>query len=86
MDARLATALDIDLAAAFDVTDLLFPVRARFIAYSQTTCSLAYALHMARSRLAHNLIDPGLQAVELKRISPAEIRSQEFAPQSAGGS
>jgi hypothetical protein len=37
MDAPLATVLDIDLAAAFDVTDLLFAVRARFIAYSQTT-------------------------------------------------
>jgi hypothetical protein len=33
IDARLAAALDIDLAAAFDVTDLLFPVRARFITY-----------------------------------------------------
>jgi hypothetical protein len=53
MDAPLATALDIDLAAAFDVADLLFPVRARFIAYSQPTCWLAYALHMARSRYVH---------------------------------
>jgi hypothetical protein len=50
MDARLATALDIDLATDFDVTDLLLPVRARFIAYSQTAQSLAYALHMPRSR------------------------------------
>jgi hypothetical protein len=31
MDARLATALDIDLAAAFDVSNFLFPIRARFI-------------------------------------------------------
>jgi len=36
MDALLETALDIELAADFDVTDLLFPVRARFISYSQT--------------------------------------------------
>jgi hypothetical protein len=53
MDARLATALDIDLTAAFDVTDLLFPVRARFIEYSQITYSLAYVSHMARSRCVH---------------------------------
>jgi hypothetical protein len=32
----LATAPDIDLAAAFDVTNLPFPLLARFIAYSQT--------------------------------------------------
>jgi hypothetical protein len=31
MDALLETALDIDLAATFDVNDLLFPARARFI-------------------------------------------------------
>jgi hypothetical protein len=41
-DARLVTALDIDLAAVFDVTDLPFPVRERFI-------PLAYASHMPGS-------------------------------------
>jgi hypothetical protein len=35
MDARLETELDTDLAAAFGFTDLFFPARARFIAYSQ---------------------------------------------------
>jgi hypothetical protein len=54
MDARLATALDMDLAAAFDVTNLLFPVRARFITYpSDGNLRLAYALHMARSTCIH---------------------------------
>jgi hypothetical protein len=33
MEARFETAPDMDLAAAFDVTDLIFPVRARFITY-----------------------------------------------------
>jgi hypothetical protein len=32
MDARFATAPDIDLATAFEVTNLFFPVLARFIA------------------------------------------------------
>jgi hypothetical protein len=31
MDARFETALDIDFAAAFDVTALLFPLGVRFI-------------------------------------------------------
>jgi hypothetical protein len=34
MDAFLETALDIDLAAVFDVTGLLFPVRGRFIVFT----------------------------------------------------
>jgi hypothetical protein len=46
MDARLATVLDIDLATAFGVTDLLFPDRARFIVYSQSLRPSTYALHM----------------------------------------
>src|SRR5258708_3890069 len=51
MDARLATAPDIVLGAAFDVTDLVFPVRARFTVYSSDDkSSKAYALHMVRSR------------------------------------
>jgi hypothetical protein len=50
MAARFATALDIDLAAAFGVIVLPFPVRARFIAVTLNHLSLAYALHMARSR------------------------------------
>jgi hypothetical protein len=33
MDARLATAPDMGLAAVFDVVDLIFRVRLRFIAY-----------------------------------------------------
>jgi hypothetical protein len=33
MDARFATAPDMDLATVFDVTDVIFPVRLRFIAY-----------------------------------------------------
>ena len=33
IDSLLATAVDMDLAVAFDVTDLFFPVRARFIMY-----------------------------------------------------
>jgi hypothetical protein len=35
MDARFVTALDIDLAAAFGLTDLLFPVRSRFTEHSK---------------------------------------------------
>jgi hypothetical protein len=50
IDARLATALDIDLAAAFDVTDLFFPVRVRFIMYPTVQSLLAYASHMVTSR------------------------------------
>jgi hypothetical protein len=57
MDALLETALDIDLAAAFEVTDLLFPVRARFIAYSQIIHCLAYASHMARSGIARHTVN-----------------------------
>src|SRR5258708_35285120 len=38
MDARLATAPDIGLADAFDVTNLRFPLLPRFIAYSQIGC------------------------------------------------
>jgi hypothetical protein len=44
MDARLETELDIDLAAAFALTDLFFPARARFIElFSDPALSLAYA-------------------------------------------
>ena len=54
MDARLATAPDMDLTTLFDVTDLIFPVRLRFIAYRSggKFCS-AYALHMVRSICIH---------------------------------
>jgi hypothetical protein len=64
MDALLATALDMVLAAAFDVTDLpFFPVRARFIMYpSNTKSSTAYALHMLISRCVR--LAPG-HALEL---------------------
>jgi hypothetical protein len=50
MDARLETVLDIDFAAAFEVTVLVFPIGARFMAYYPTTWLSTYALHMARSR------------------------------------
>jgi hypothetical protein len=44
MDARLAMALDIDLAAAFGFADLLFPARARFMTYPlHDELTLAYA-------------------------------------------
>jgi hypothetical protein len=62
----LATPLDIDLAAAVDATDLLFPVRARFITCPQThilvSICLAYGEIKIRShRLAHGLLDSELQ-------------------------
>ena len=57
MDARRATPLEMDLAADFDVadfdvTDLTFAVRTRFIdcPLIRSDAELAYALHMATSR------------------------------------
>jgi len=64
IDALLATAVDMDLAVAFDVTDLFLPVRARFIMYPSVQSSLAYASHMPRICLAngdikmHSLVAP----------------------------
>src|SRR5882724_4679613 len=47
IDARLATALDMDLAADFGITDLPFPLRTRFITYpsggNPSSICVAYA-------------------------------------------
>jgi hypothetical protein len=83
MDPRLETAPDVDLAAAFDVTNLLFPVRARFITYpSDGNSRLAYALHGEINM--HSLVERGRRDGSLCGQHDSDISAELFCQTNSG--